>query len=153
MQGAFHWLRIQVFCYATENEDLIHDTMVELLDNDEFDVEVCDSEHGNRMIILQQELKKQKEFVALFSKFPKKLIDAVIDDIENRIDNDCVIYLRLNKQKAVQGEYAIAHHGDVISVTGKVVSHPARKEIAVANLTEFLKGIEKVKCTKYEPSE
>jgi hypothetical protein len=153
MQGAFHWLRIQVFCYATENEDLIHDTMVELLDNDEFDVEVCDSEHGNRMIILQQELKKQKEFVALFSKFPKKLIDAVIDDIENRIDDDCVFYLRLNKQKAVQGEYAIAHHGDVISVTGKVVSHPARKEIAVANLTEFLKGIAPVQCAQSEPSE
>lgn len=153
MQGAFHWLRIQVFCYATENEDLIHDTMVELLDNDEFDVEVCDSEHGNRMIILQQELKKQKEFVALFSKFPQKLIDAVIDDIENRIDDDCVFYLRLNKQKAVQGEYAIAHHGDVISVTGKVVSHPARKEIAVANLTEFLKGIAPVQCAQSEPSE
>lgn len=153
MQGAFHWLRTQVFCYATENEDLIHDTMVELLDNDEFDVEVCDSEHGNRMIILQQELKKQKEFVALFSKFPQKLIDAVIDDIENRIDDDCVFYLRLNKQKAVQGEYAIAHHGDVISVTGKVVSHPARKEIAVANLTEFLKGIAPVQCAQSEPSE
>jgi len=138
MQGIFHWLKIQTFCYATENEDLIHDTMVELLGNDEFEVDICDSEHGNHLIILQDELKKQKDFISLFSKFTPYLVKRISDDLDNRIDDDCVFYLRLDKQRAVKGEYVIAHHGDVISITGKVVSHPARKHIAVDNMKKFL---------------
>jgi len=66
---------------------------------------------------------------------------AILEDIEDRIDEDCVFYMRLDKQKAVQGVYEPAHHGDVIAITGKVQSHPARKEVAVRNLKEFLTGL------------
>ena len=153
MQGAFHWLRVQTFCYATEDEELIHDTMEELLDTDEFDCDIAESEHGNRLIILQHELTKQKEFVALFSKFGEDVIGSLIDDADKKIDDDCTFYMRLDKQKAVQGEYRIAHHGDVISITGKVVSHPARKEIATSNFSEFLKKLDLTPKTVPQPSD
>ena len=61
--------------------------------------------------------------------------------LSRRIDDDCVFYTRLDKQKAVQGIYAVAHHGDVISITGKVASNPAKKEVAIRNMTEFLQKI------------
>jgi len=142
MQGTFHWLRIQIFCYATENEELIHDSMEELLGTDEFECDVAESEHGNHLLIFRTELTKQKSFNTVFEKFGKELIDKILDNIEKKIDDDCVFYLRLDKQKLVEGVYKIAHHGDVISLTGKVVSHPARKEIAVKNMSEFLKSLE-----------
>jgi RNA-binding protein len=141
MQGNFHWLKVQTFCYSTEDEDLIHETMTNLIGNDEFDVEVCDGEHGNHLIIMQEELKKQKEFILLFSKLPTALIETIIADIDDRVDDECTFYLRLDKQKAVQGEFTMAHHGDVISITGKVTSHPAKKEIATKNLIEFLSAL------------
>jgi Predicted exosome subunit len=142
MQGTFHWLRIQIFCYATENEELIHDSMEELLGTDEFECDVAESEHGNHLLIFRTELTKQKSFNTVFEKFGKELIEKILDNIEKKIDDDCVFYLRLDKQKLVEGIYKIAHHGDVISLTGKVVSHPARKEIAVKNMSEFLKSLE-----------
>lgn len=141
MQGTFHWLRVQAFCYSTEKEELIHDVMEELVGNDEFDCDISDGEHGNSMIIFKDEMTKQKEFTGLFTRLGESVRDRLVSDIENRVDEDCVFYLRLDKQKAVAGEYRIAHHGDVISVTGKVASHPARKEIAVKNLTEFLESL------------
>ena len=52
-----------------------------------------------------------------------------------------MFYTRLDKQRAVCGEYKIAHHGDVISITGKVASNPARKEVAMENMTQFLKKL------------
>ena len=141
MQATFHWLRIETFCYATEKEDLVSDTFRQIAGTDEFQIDISESEHGNQMLILQHMITKQRDMDALFARLGKDLIQNFLDDMENRIDEDCVFYTRLDKQKAVQGEYAVAHHGDVISITGKVASNPARKEVAVRNMTDFLQRL------------
>ena len=141
MQATFHWLRIETFCYATEKEDLVSQTFRDLVGTDEFQTDVSESEHGNQMLIMQHMVTKQKEMDEIFARLGKELLQDLMDDLENRIDEDCVFYTRLDKQKAVQGIYAVAHHGDVISITGKVASNPAKKEVAMRNMTEFLQKI------------
>ena len=138
MQGTFHWLRINVFCYATENEQLIHDSMVDLVGTDEFECDIVDSEHGNKLIVFSMEMTKQRMVDTLFGNLGREICNEVAGTLEERIDDDCVFYMRLDKQSLVQGRYITAHHGDVLSLTGKVVSHPARKEIAIANLSDYL---------------
>jgi len=142
MQGTFHWLRINIFCYATENEELIHDSMLELLGTDEFECDIADSEHGNRILIFSSELSKQRDIIPVFVKMGKEIADELKDRLEDRIDEDCVFYLRIDKQELVQGRYRIAHHGDVLSLTGKIVSHPAKKGVAVTKMAEFLNSLE-----------
>ena len=141
MQATFHWLRIETFCYATEKEDLVSDTFRQIAGTDEFQIDISESEHGNQMLILQHMITKQRDMDALFLRLGKDLMQNFLDDMENRIDDDCVFYTRLDKQKAVQGEYAVAHHGDVISITEKVASNPARKEVAMRNMTDFLQRL------------
>jgi len=141
MQATFHWLRIETFCYATEKEDLVSETFQQIAGTDEFQMDISESEHGNQMLILQHMITKQRDMDALFLRLGKDLMQGFLDDMENRIDDDCVFYTRLDKQKAVQGIYAVAHHGDVISITGKVASNPAKKEVAMRNMTEFLQKI------------
>ncbi len=141
MQATFHWIRIETFCYATEKEDLVTSTFSELIGTDEFQKDIVESEHGNTMIVLQYMMTKQKEMDALFSKLGPALLQQYLSDLNDRVDDDCVFYTRLDKQKAVCGEYAVAHHGDVISITGKIASNPARKEIAENNMTQFLRKL------------
>ena len=141
MQATFHWLRIETFCYATEKEELVSQTFRDLVGTDEFQTDVSESEHGNQMLILQHMATKQREMDEIFSRLGKELLQELSDDLENRIDEDCVFYTRLDKQRAVCGEYRVAHHGDVISITGKVASNPARKEVAIENMTQFLKKL------------
>ena len=141
MQTSFHWIRVQTFCYATERQDLIEDTLKELLGEIEFEEEISESEHGNTMMILETRVTKQREFTELFSKLSDEVLDFILEDIDNRVDEDDMFYIRLDKQKAVQGIYEIAHHGDVISIFGKVQAHPAKKEVAVKVLREFVEGI------------
>jgi RNA binding exosome subunit len=145
MQGAFHWLRVQVFCYATEKDESIRNAITELV-GDEFVEDVVESEHGNRLVVFGKEMTKQKEFIPLFQKLGKRIADDILDGIENRVDDDCVLYIRLDKQRIIDGEYAIVHHGDVLSITGKVTAHPAKKEVAVKNLKEFLSSLEFPQC-------
>jgi RNA binding exosome subunit len=141
MQGTFHWLRVNIFCYATENEELIHDAMAGLLGTEEFECDIAQSEHGNRILILSCELSKQKEIVPIFIRLGKDVAEELKNSLDDRIDEDCVLYLRLDKQELVQGKYRTAHHGDVLSITGKVASHPARKGIAVGKMAEFLNSL------------
>ncbi len=141
MQATFHWIRIETFCYATEKEDLVTSTFSELIGTDEFQKDIVESEHGNTMIVLQYMMTKQKEMDALFSKLGPALLEQYLSDLDDRVDDDCVFYTRLDKQMAVCGEYAVAHHGDVISITGKIASNPARKEIAENNMTQFLRKL------------
>lgn len=141
MQATFHWLRIETFCYATEKEELVSQTFRDLVGTDEFQTDVSESEHGNQMLILQHMATKQREMDEIFARLGKELLQELSDDLENRIDEDCVFYTRLDKQRAVCGEYRVAHHGDVISITGKVASNPARKEVAMENMTQFLKKL------------
>ena len=142
MQLAFHWVRVQVFCYATERQELLEETLAELLGTDEFTEDVSEGEHGDTMLILEARLTKQREYNALFRKLGSDIREWIKEDVENRVDEDCVFYMRLDKQKAVRGEYEVAHHGDVISITGKIQSHPARKDVAEANIVAFLDSLE-----------
>ncbi|MCQ2079988.1 MAG: exosome protein, partial [archaeon] len=116
-------------------------TFTDLVGTDEFQTEISESEHGNQMLILQQMVTKQREMDALFARLGADLLQKYIEDLENRIDDDCVFYTRLDKQKAVCGQYSVAHHGDVISITGKVASNPAKKEVAIRNMTQFLEKV------------
>ena len=141
MQVTFHWVRVQTFCYATEKRELLEETMAELLGTDEFQEDISEGEHGNIMTILETRLTKQREFNSLFKKLGPEICQWILDDIDNRIDEDCVFYMRLDKQKAVQGIYEVAHHGDVVAITGKVQSHPARKDVAVRVMSDFLTGL------------
>ena len=141
MQVTFHWVRVQTFCYATEKRELLEETMTELLGTDEFQEEISEGEHSNIMTILETRLTKQREFNSLFKKLGPEICQWILDDIDNRIDEDCVFYMRLDKQKAVQGIYEVAHHGDVVAITGKVQSHPARKDVAVRVMSDFLTGL------------
>ncbi|AMK14065.1 RNA-binding protein [methanogenic archaeon mixed culture ISO4-G1] len=142
MQVTFHWVRVQTFCYATEKQDLIEDTLKELLGDIEFEEEISESEHGNSMMILEARITKQREFADLFSKLGDGILDFILEDIDNRVDEDDMFYLRLDKQKAVQGIYEVAHHGDVISIFGKVQAHPAKKEAAIRVLKEFIQSLQ-----------
>ena len=139
----FHWMRVQTFCYATERKELLEESMEILLgDADEYSEDESVGEHGNVMTILEARLTHQRQYRNLFINLGEPVRQWILDDLENRIDDDCVFYVRLDKQKAVQGIYEPAHHGDVIAITGKVQSHPARKDVAIRNLKEFLTGMD-----------
>jgi len=141
MANVFHWVKIRMFCYATEDEEKLHGIMRNISGTDDFHAEMSDGHHGNDMVILSAEMKSNSDCKKLFGRLGKDTVSSIIDELGKRIDEDCTFYLRLDKQAAVSERYEIAHHGDVVSITCKIVSHPARKEIAEGNMRRFLEGI------------
>ena len=138
MASTFHWIRVKTICYATEDEDILCDMMSELTGTENLEIDISEGLHNNPLTVIDANLSKNKESATLFKSLGENIVDALLNDLESRIDDDCVFYFRLDKQKAVCGEYEIAHGGDVVSVTGKIMSHPARKEIAEKVIRDYL---------------
>lgn len=141
MASTFHWIRVKAICYATEDEDLICDTISELTGTEELEIDISEGLHNNPLTVVDVNINKNKGYATLFRNLGDNILNQLLEDADARIDDDCVFYVRLDKQKAVCGEYEISHGGDVISITAKVMAHPAKKEVAVRVFTEYLRQI------------
>ena len=141
MASNFHWIRVKAICYATEDEDLICDVVSGMTGAEELDIDISEGLHNNPLTVIDANLTKNKEYATLFNSLGKDIANQILEGLEDRIDDDCVFYVRFDKQKAVCGEYEIAHGGDVISLTAKIMSHPARKEVAVKVFRDYLQNL------------
>ncbi len=144
MASVFHWVKVKIVCYATEDEDRLHDVMVGLtgLEDDEaFDIDISEGLHGNPITVIDANLTHNRDCDRIFRNLGKEIIESLIPELNDRIDDDDIFYMRLDKQKAVQGQYEISHSGDVISITAKIEAHPAKKDVAVKVMTGYLQDL------------
>lgn len=141
MTVSFHWIKIKTVCYATEDDVRLKEMMIPLTGEAEIDIDISEGIHGNQITVMDCQLTHNKEYDALFRTLGPGIVESILSDIDTKIDDDCILYFRLDKQKAVTGEYAIAHGGDVVSITCKISSHPAKKESAVKVATEYFTAL------------
>ena len=50
MASTFHWVRVKAICYATEDEDLICDTVSELTGSEELDIDISEGLHHTQFL-------------------------------------------------------------------------------------------------------
>ena len=53
------------------------------------------------------------------------------------MDENCVIHLRLDKQKAYANELVFANSKDIIDINMKAAAYPARREIALEAVLDW----------------
>ncbi len=141
MAKTFHYLRVRVLCNATEDEDLLAEIMEELCGEDRVEYTESEGHHGNPLLMFEAELKSAKEHRELFRKLGPEAAEAVIAELDERMDDDNGIFLRFDKQAAVQGRWELARHGDVFMVSGKVETHPVDRKEAMLKARLFLQAL------------
>lgn len=141
MKPAFVWVKSRVMIYSTEDADRISNMFMELTGTDEYTEEVAEGELGNITRILEVNLTKKKDIDGLFERLGGEVIDWISDEIEERIDEDCSLFFRLDKQDAMSGMYRIGAGGDVVSFICKVASYPAKRELAIDVLKDYFNSL------------
>ena len=129
--------------YATEDVERVTEMFSELVGTDEYKEDLVEGELGNITMILEATLTKQKEFDHLFGKFELENVEFMLTEVEDRIDEKCTFFLRLDKQKAMDESYVIGRGGDVISLTCKVASYPARRDLSIDIMREYLNSLDR----------
>lgn len=96
------------------------------------------------MYVLKTVLSKQKEvdgFVSrMLSGLSERDLAELRETIENRVDDDCSLYLRFDKKEFSNGRFSLRAK-DAVQVKIKIAAFPKRKENAVKKAREML-GLE-----------
>jgi RNA binding exosome subunit len=133
----FHYVDLRTFSYETEDERRVEAALRTFLP-EEFEVERDESQghHGDRIVVLSARIENADGMRHVLDRLSGlDEVDRVIDELDQRVDDNCALFLRVDKQAAFRGEVRL---GPGITVRAKVEAYPAKKEAAVENARETL---------------
>lgn len=133
----FHYLDLRTFCYETEAERRVTDALETFLPDDT-DVErtVTEGHHNDRIVVLAVRVERAQEMRHILNALSTSMkFEGFVDEVADRVNDDCAFFLRLDKQRAYRGDIA---PGDGIQLRGKVEAYPAKRANAIDNLRTYL---------------
>lgn len=137
MSVPFHYVELRAFCYATEDENRVESALRSILPDDiELTRAETEGHHGDRILVLSTRLENADDVRHVLSKLAEcENLQRVIDELDERVDENCSFFVHLDKQAAYDGRVEL---GEGISLRAKVEAYPAKRESAVANAREAL---------------
>ena len=133
----FHYIDLRTFCYATEDEKRVEAALRAFLP-EEFALDRMENtgHHGDRIVVLSARVETADAMRHVLDRLAElDDIDRVLDELDERVDDNCSFFMRLDKQAAFQNEIRL---GDGITLRAKVEAYPAKHEAAVENAREAL---------------
>ncbi|MFB6256671.1 MAG: RNA-binding protein [Haloplanus sp.] len=135
----FHYVDLRTFCYDTEDEKRVEAALRTYLpEGCELKRQVTTGHHGDRIVVLTTRLENADDVRVVLDRLVELPdYDTVLDELDDRVSEDCSLYLTLDKQAAFRGE---PRQGDGITLRAKVEAYPAKRAAAVANAREALEA-------------
>lgn len=128
----FHYVDIRAFSYATEDEKRVESALRSFLP-EETAVERAESDghYGDRIVVLSARVENADDIRHVLGQVATvDDIDGIIDELDDRVDDNCSFFLTVDKQAAFEGEI---ERGDGITLRAKVEAYPAKRETAIEN--------------------
>jgi RNA binding exosome subunit len=135
-----HYVDLRAFCYATEDDERVAAALRTFLPEDvELERTVSEGHHGDRILVLSARVERADEMRHVLERVAElDDIDAVVDELDDRVDDNCAFYLTLSKQAAFDGR---VERGDGITLRSKVEAYPATRENALENARDLFEGL------------
>ncbi|MEZ3115320.1 RNA-binding protein [Halobaculum sp. MBLA0147] len=133
----FHYVDLRAFSYATEDDRRVEDALRTFLP-EEFpvDTDTVEGHNGDRIATLSARVENADDVRHVLSELATlDEIDRVVRELDDRVDDNCALFLRLDKQAAFGGRVRL---GEGLTLRAKVEAYPADRENAVENATEVL---------------
>ncbi len=142
MPDVFLWIDVRAFCHPTEQEDRVRKAIETVAAGAAIRADQVESHFGPPLIVLTARIDASEAKKAFWRPLKgAKVIDRLIETMKDRVDDDCVLHIRLDKQRAFLGDLALADHDDVLSVRAKVTSFPAKRNEAARRAKAYLAGL------------
>ena len=153
---SFHHIHFRAIAHATESEENVAAAMRFILGDvggGSGDAEIVASDtqitagrtkghFGNPIIIMEARLTRNRDMKALISRLHDNgILNSILDTLEDRLDDECNIHFRLDKQKAFGEVLALAENEDVIACSLKVAAYPANREKALETAIEYFDNL------------
>ncbi|MGI0149936.1 MAG: RNA-binding domain-containing protein [Thermoplasmata archaeon] len=131
----FHWIEARAFCHATEEEDRVLAAVRTVMSEVEPRREGLAGHFGNPLLVFTVRETDGPSLRAAWSRIVKALgRDEILRELDERLNEDGIYHLRLDKQRAYLGGIETAAGPDVIAFRAKVAAFPKKRETLVAAL-------------------
>jgi hypothetical protein len=136
-------INVNAVVYSTEDMEKVGEAIATLFPF-EFEIEVTDAtgHYGNPLKFLEVKLTKKREIQEflkyLLSSLSEEDIQYLLETLEDRVDEEGVLHLRIDKQRAYLGELQIVEGGDAIVVRIKIVTYPAKREKIIQAVRDII---------------
>ncbi len=139
--GDIHNILLRAIAQATESQDRVKTVLSLFIFDNEIEITPTEGYFGNPIIIMQARLKGRDcgRFVELIrSKLSEQELRKLKGELYERIDDDCILHIRFDKQAAYAGQVKLAATTDSITAQIKLRAYPARKDNAAAVAEKIL---------------
>ena len=139
-----HYIHLRTIAQATEDPEKVRSALKLLLpppgqlakkDSITVHETVTTGYHGNSIIVMEAELKQNKDCQYVIDRIREHLgpagISQLAAELPQRVDYDCNLYIRFNKQEAYLGKLMTTTKSDSILVRIKIKAYPARADKAI----------------------
>lgn len=135
----FHYVDLRTFCYATEDEKRVEDALRSFLP-EEFEIDRVENRghHGDRIVVLSARVERADDIRHVLDRLADlDELDRVLDELDDRVDENCSLFLRLDKQAAFADRVRL---GEGVTLRAKVEAYPAKHDAAVENAASALES-------------
>lgn len=135
----FHYIEFKTYCHATEDKEKVRSALFNII-GQEIELEENEAEgyYGNPILIMSGKIDINTEMDDFLSRLNDDIIEELLMTLENRIDERCNFYFRLDKEKAYDEELKLSSGSNTIKVRARVESYPAKRDNAIKKMREYL---------------
>ncbi len=129
-----HNITFRAIAHATESEDRVITALSHFLFGGEIETTKTEGHFGNPIFIMYGCIKGRdctSFFGILKTKLSEKEIQKLKNELCERIDDECILHIRFDKQAAYKGTVQLARTSDAITADIKLKAYPARREKAI----------------------
>lgn len=137
-----HHIDVRAFCYATEVPERVETALstVYPIDSDDavtLERSTTEGHYGHPIDILAFSLTKADQFRTAFDRLAERGdLEAIDAELDDRVTEECDLYLRFDKQRAYRDGHLQAGRG--IELRIRLEAYPAKREAAIDNLRAYL---------------
>jgi len=136
----FHYVDLRAFSYATEDDRRVERALRTLLPPEtELERSETTGHHGDPILVLSARVERADDVRHVLSRLTEATaFDRVEAELDERVTENCELFLRLDKQAALRGDVSL---GDGVTFRAKVEAYPAKREAAVENARDALASL------------
>src|SRR2546427_9520097 len=124
----FHSVELRAHCHATEEESRVGKALRTVCPDGTIETEPAEGHHGNPILLMRCRIQKDDVIGAFWRRVKVAgLLDRILETLDERIDEDAVLHIRVDTQKAFAGAIELPPGAEAIAVRGKIAAPPAKK--------------------------
>lgn len=129
-----HYITFRASVHATESDDRVKTALSLFLFDNKINETKTEGHFGNPITLLHGQIKG-KDCTRSIDLIRSSLLEHELERLRNerceRIDDECCLHVRFDKQAAFEGKVKLAKNNDTITAKIKLKAYPAHYEKAL----------------------